>query len=441
MNFRLKLLYTCCLVAVLGLFMACENSEEGAVFETLETQNSLSEQWKYEVIPGQYIVTLKEGTLGSQPAAKGASSYKTATENLKLQLASLFGKSNLALDDIQAAYGYTIEGFAAVLTDEQLRILQADPRVKSIEPDYLIILAPPPDKGPNKDTEEGGGGGSPSQTTPWGIGRVNGPVTYTGDQKAYILDTGIDAHHEELAGKVIVEKCFVDGCDTEDILGHGTFIAGIIAASDENNTGTEGLAPNSRLMNIKVADDKGRCRQSDLIEGIIWAADNGAQVINISIELHEYTSALQEAIDYAWDSGALIIAAAGNDGNSVPVYPAALENCLSITGIDEAEKRAPLANFGDWVDAAAPGFRIYGIMPEDTYGYQHGTSFATAYASGLAARLFAVATDSNGNGKLNDEVLEAILAGCRELPLEGTGNGLIDVIASEEYLVTPSSLN
>ena len=256
-----------------------------------------------------------------------------------------------------------------------------------------------------------------------------------------ILDTGIDANHEELAGKVIVEKCFVDGCDTEDILGHGTFIAGIIAASDENNTGTEGLAPNSRLMNIKVADDKGRCRQSDLIEGIIWAADNGAQVINISIELHEYTSALQEAIDYAWDSGALIIAAAGNDGNSVPVYPAALEHCLSITGIDEAGKRAPLANFGDWVDAAAPGFRIYGIMPEDTYGYQHGTSFATAYASGLAARLFAVATDSNGNGKLNDEVLEAILAGCRELPLEGTGNGLIDVIASEEYLVTPSRLN
>ncbi len=185
-----------------------------------------------------------------------------------------------------------------------------------------------------------------------------------------------------------------------------------------------------------MADDKGMCRQSDLVEGIIWAVDNGARIINISIELSDYTSPLKEAIDYAWENGAIVIAAAGNEGSSTPVYPAAFDNCLSVTGIDEVLEIAPLANYGDWVDAAAPGFRIYGVLPGDSYGYQHGTSFATAYVSGLAARLFSLAEDTNGNGYVNDEVLEAILAGCRELPLEGTGHGLIDVSGSQKYLLS-----
>jgi thermitase len=180
------------------------------------------------------------------------------------------------------------------------------------------------------------------------------------------------------------------------------------------------------------------CRQSDLVQGIIWAVDNGARVINISIELSSYTAPLKEAVDYAWESGAIVIAAAGNEGNSEPVYPAAFDDCLSVTGVSKDLDRAPLANYGDWVDAAAPGFMIYGALPSDSYGYQHGTSFAAAYVSGLAARLFALAVDTNGNGKVNDEVREAILAGCRELPDEGAGRGLIDVSVSLDYLLSHS---
>ena len=167
-----KLLLHCCLAALIGLFTACEDSNEGDVFETLETQNSLLEQWNYQVIPNQYVVRLKDGTLGSQPSAKGASSYKTIMENNKLQLTSLFGKTNLTMDNIKAVYGYTVEGFAAVLNADQLEVLGSDPRVQSIEQDYLIILAPPPGKGPNSGGDEGGG--SSAQDTPWGIVRVNG---------------------------------------------------------------------------------------------------------------------------------------------------------------------------------------------------------------------------------------------------------------------------
>ncbi len=264
-------------------------------------------------------------------------------------------------------------------------------------------------------------------------GSVSAPVIVA------VLDTGIDASHEELVGRIATHICFVENGEVNDKLGHGTFIAGVIAADDENGIGVAGLAPDCLLLNVKVADDKGLCRQSDLVEGIIWAVDQGAKVINISIELSSYTSALEEAIEYAWQNGAIVIAAAGNEGNSTPVYPAALDNCLSITGIEEDMGIAPLANYGDWVDAAAPGFKIYGVLPGDSYGYQYGTSFAAAFVSGLAARLFPLAIDANADGRLNDEVRNAILAGCRPLGDDGTGYGLIDVAASQEYLLNLSN--
>jgi thermitase len=228
-----------------------------------------------------------------------------------------------------------------------------------------------------------------------------------------ILDTGVDRGHKELEGKVVLEANFTDSPTVGDLYGHGTHIAGIIAASSNNGVGIVGVAPECQLINIKVADDRGRCSASRVARGIIWAVDNGASVINVSIELEGPSPELEEAINYAWEQGALVVAAAGNDGVQSPVYPAAYENCIAVAAVREGNTLAPLSNYGDWVSVAAPGFDIYSTLPDDDYGYKSGTSFATAYISGLAALLFNEVTDTNGNGWLNDEVRAALEESCQ----------------------------
>lgn len=235
-----------------------------------------------------------------------------------------------------------------------------------------------------------------------------------------ILDTGIDQDHEDLEGKVVFEANLTDSPTPGDVHGHGTHVAGVIAAYSNNGVGIAGVAPECQLINIKVADDRGRCDASRIAEGIIWAVDKGASVINVSIELGEPLPELEEAINYAWGQGVVIIAAAGNSGTQSPVYPAAYENCLAVAAIRQDNTLAPLSNYGDWVGVAAPGFSIFSALPDDSYGYKSGTSFASAYVSGLAALLFGVVTDTNDNGRLNDEVRAALEELC---PLTGV-NGM-----------------
>jgi len=265
----------------------------------------------------------------------------------------------------------------------------------------------------------------------------------TGSQEVLIaiLDTGVDGDHEDLSGQIEGEVNFTDSPIADDIYGHGTHIAGIIAAED-NDIGIVGIAPGCRLLNVKVADDRGRCDVLDLAEGIVWAVDNGADVINISIEIKESSPDLEEAVQYAWDHGALIIAAAGNSGSQNPVYPAYYENCIAVAAvaednslaplsnrggwIEEDNSLAPLSNRGGWIDLVAPGFQIYSTLPDDSYDYESGTSFAAAHVSGIAALLFSVAADTNGNGRINDEVKAMIEAGCQDIGITGTGKGCID---------------
>ena len=240
-----------------------------------------------------------------------------------------------------------------------------------------------------------------------------------------VLDTGIDSTHEDLSGQVVAESNFTDSPTPGDVHGHGTHIAGIIAAKS-NDIGIIGMAPDSRLLNAKVADDMGRCYASALAKGIVWAVDNGASVINISVEIRGDSAELEKAIDYAWSEGSLVIGAAGNDGNDSPVYPAGYNNCIAVAATNQDDGLAVLSNHGDWVDVAAPGFGIYSTLPDDEYGLKTGTSFACAYVSGMAALLFDIVVDTNGDGRLNDEVRAAIETGCQTIDIAGVGNGRID---------------
>ena len=225
-----------------------------------------------------------------------------------------------------------------------------------------------------------------------------------------VLDTGIDNYHEDLTGKVIAELSFADSPTPGDVHGHGTHIAGIIAASTNNDVGITGLAPAAKLINVKVADDGGHCRASSLARGIYWAVYNGCHIINISIELREPSIELERAVNYAWSRGVLVVGAAGNDGGQCVAYPAFYQNCVAVAALKQDQTLAPLSNYGDWVDVFAPGYDIYSTLPGDRYGYKTGTSFAAAQGSGLAALLFNVVADTDGDAKLNDEVRAAIEA-------------------------------
>ena len=269
----------------------------------------------------------------------------------------------------------------------------------------------------------------------WALSRIQVPELWqvaTEDQGILvaILDTGIDKNHEDLADKVVAEINFTDSPALGDLHGHGTHIAGIIAAIINNGKGIAGVAPGSRLMNVKVADDKGKCQASEIAKGIVWAVENGAKVISISLELGEPSAVLEDAVKYAWSRGALIIAAAGNVGNEMPIYPAYYEITIAVGASKVDGTLAPLSNHGDWVDLAAPGFNIYSTLPDDGYGYKSGTSFATAHVSGMATLLFSIVTDTNGNGRVNDEVRAAIEAGCSRIEGNYVAKGRIDAVKS-----------
>ena len=269
----------------------------------------------------------------------------------------------------------------------------------------------------------------------WALSRIQAPKLWqvtTGDHDILvaILDTGVDKNHEDLAGKVAAEVNFTESPTLSDINGHGTHIAGIIAATSNNGKGIAGLAPESRLLNVKVADDRGRCQATDVARGIVWAVDNGAKVINLSLELAEPSEDVARATEYALKHGALVITAAGNDGSDTPVYPAGYENTIAVAALTMDERLAPLSNHGEWVDVAAPGMNIYSSLPDNNYGYKTGTSFATAHVSGVAAVLFSIAVDINSNGRVNDEVRYAIEGSCDRIGIEEIGNGCINAAAA-----------
>jgi len=257
-------------------------------------------------------------------------------------------------------------------------------------------------------------------TERWGVTRIEAPQAWQitrGDQSIIVavLDTGINKDNQDLADRVMDEVNFTNSPTSDDIYGHGTHMAGTIAA----------IAPECRLMNVKVADDMGRCEPSVVARGIIWAVDHGAKIINLSLSMVA-SPTLEKAVNYAWSQGAILVAAAGNKGTSEPCYPAYYANCLAVAGTNSNNSLALLSSYGDWVDVAAPGFNIYSELPQNQYGYKTGTSAAGSHVSGVAALVFSIAEDANGNGAVNDEVRWAIENSCTSIAGDGMGQGLVN---------------
>ncbi|NEO26899.1 MAG: peptidase S8, partial [Kamptonema sp. SIO4C4] len=183
------------------------------------------------------------------------------------------------------------------------------------------------------------------------------------------------------------------------IVGHGTHVAGTIAQSTNNNYGVAGIAHNAKIMPIKVLGQGGGGTVSDIAEGIRFAADNGADVINLSLGGSGESKLMEEAVNYAYDKGVAVIAAAGNENRNSASYPARYPKVLSVSALDAAQNKAPYSNFGAGVDISAPGGSDNGKIIQHTIdprtgeavfaGYQ-GTSMASPHVAGVAALIKAV---------------------------------------------------
>src|SRR6266700_944722 len=238
----------------------------------------------------------------------------------------------------------------------------------------------------------------------WALPRIGWDVVYgtiapTGTATVAVLDTGVDARHPDLAGNVISGVSILDGSDgTTDPSGHGTWLAGIVAANTGSLEGIAGVGyAGVRVMPVTVLDANGIGRDSDIIAGVVWAADRGADVILMSFSATGFSSHLQDALDYAWSKGAVLVAAAGNAASTDPTFPAGHRGVMGVAATDPDDRLAPFSNEGQSVFIAAPGTDIQTTDVADAYIVVSGTSTAAAHVAGVAGFMRAVdSTLSNG---------------------------------------------
>ena len=245
----------------------------------------------------------------------------------------------------------------------------------------------------------------------WHIGKIQAPSAWdfsTGSTSVIVavVDTGVNARHPDIAGKVLPGYDFVNGdSDPSDDNGHGTAVAGVAAAATNNSVGISGVAWANPVLPVKVLDASGSGTYSGIANGITYAAAHGARIINLSLGGTSSSKALQDAVNYAWNKNAVIVAAAGNDGNTVAVYPAACANVVAVSATNSSDLRPSWSNYGSYVDLSAPGENIVTLYGADAYAAWNGTSFASPVVAGVTA-LMASANVQLSNLQIVDLLLK-----------------------------------
>ena len=208
-----------------------------------------------------------------------------------------------------------------------------------------------------------------------------------------VLDTGIDYNHLDLAGRVIAGYDFINNReDAIDDRGHGTQVAGIIGAATNNGLGMAAVTWQNPLMPVKVLNSSGSGTYSGVAQGIIFAADNGAKVINMSLGGSSPSSTLESALQYAYDKGIILVAAAGNSSGSV-MYPAAYPTVIAVGAVDDSDVLASFSCYGPEVSVVAPGVLVWSTRMGgslDDYTRGSGTSFAAPFVAGLAGLILSI---------------------------------------------------
>ena len=206
-----------------------------------------------------------------------------------------------------------------------------------------------------------------------------------------VVDTGLDISHPEFQGRVLAGYDFVDNDSApDDANGHGTHVAGIAAAGTNNGVGIAGICGNCSVLPVRVLDASGVGTWSQVADGIIYAADHGAKIINLSLTGKYPSNAVADAVNYAWNHGALVVAAAGNSDSSEPSYPAAYDKVVAVAATTTSDSKWGLSNYGNWITVAAPGATVYSTVPGGGYDFKSGTSMAAPHVSGLAGLIWSV---------------------------------------------------
>ena len=235
--------------------------------------------------------------------------------------------------------------------------------------------------------------------------------------KVAVIDSGVQADHPDLNGKVTQISV---GSGTADENGHGTHVAGIIAATMNNALGGAGIAPNVSILSIRVLDASGSGSDAVITRGINAAVSNGAMVINMSLGGYFYNGTMQTAIKNAVAKGVTVVAAMGNDGTNCVNYPAAYDGVIAVVATDATNNRAFYSNYGPWADVAAPGSSVISTCINSTYTFKSGTSMACPVVTGV------VALYMSKHGWLSPAVIESRLKATATKGGSDLGAGIVN---------------
>ncbi len=366
------------------------------------------------------------------------------------------GKRVITVPDLSSYY--IIEAPEDVSIESMVEEYKKDPNIEYVSPDYIRTIYATPNDPLFKQYQQQG-------DNQWALYKIGAPNAWditTGSNNVTIavLDTGVNYNHEDLAGKVILGRNYLTSegypgdYNPMDDNGHGTHVAGIIGANTNNRKGIAGVDWNCKILAIKTFNSSGSGNDWDIIAGIQYAADNGANIINMSFGGSDYSTAEQDAINYAYASGCILVAAAGNDNTSQPRYPAAYNHVIAVGATDTSDNRAGYkggpdahyvgySNYGPWVDICAPGgsfyvssdnWELYGRkilscgLANNSYVWKWGTSMSAPFVSGVAALIKSLKPNATP-----DEV-EGILEGTADYIGEGMGAGRVNAQSACELL-------
>lgn len=386
MPFSLRSLSLC--LAAASSLMACQSQPS---FLPPQRQSLLRAQHsrpEAEVIPGEFVLRYQTGL--------SAAARLDALQRLGLQSVKTLGRPELGFELVSAP-----AALSPTAQQELLHNLNQMPQVLYAEPNYRVripgMIHEPETELLSQSLGSQGRPNDPLYSRQYAHARANSEQGWrrqsgAEDVTIAIVDTGIDLQHPDLVDKITPGWDAVDGDgEAHDGHGHGTHCAGIAAASTDNQIGVAGFAPNVKLMPIRVLDDSGSGSSADVAEGILWAADHGAQVISMSLGSYRDARVKADAVKYALKQDAVLVAAMGNDGNKRKIYPAAQKGVIAVGSTDKRDKRSYFSNYGSWISVSAPGSRIMSTFPTDgpdgmkDYGSISGTSMATPAVAGVAA--------------------------------------------------------